>query len=254
MVNPEAIRVAKLAVEADNAKNFAEAARLYVAAADLILADDPSEQDRAVAIAYKNQAATLKQRLVAQQMADMQATSAVAQQGVQVVSTVNKGVSSAGGMSTMAATAAVGGAVGFLVAGPMLAMAGAGAAAYAATRSDSVGDAARSTGQGAVKGFERAKQLDQEHHITEKARSAASAGIEKAKEMNTKYNILGSLSNAFNSGVEKAKEIEAKHNVSSRVGGAMSSGLDSVTKALGSTGNTAPTNSSTTNTLPSVPK
>lgn len=41
-----------------------------------------------------------------------------------------EGISAAGGMKPLAAAAAVGGAVGMMVSGPVLALAGAGAAAY----------------------------------------------------------------------------------------------------------------------------
>jgi hypothetical protein len=50
----------------------------------------------------------------------------------------------------MAGAAVVGGVAGALVAGPVIGLVAAGGAAYAATRNDKLGDAAKSTGNAAV--------------------------------------------------------------------------------------------------------
>ena len=50
----------------------------------------------------------------------------------------------------MAGAAVVGGVAGAVIAGPIIGLVAAGGAAYAATRTDTVGDVAKSTGQAAV--------------------------------------------------------------------------------------------------------
>merc|ERR1719386_257871 len=92
-------------------------------------------------------------------------------------------------------------------------VAGAGAAAYAATRKDGVGDAARGVGNCAMTGANKAKELNDEHNITGKATAAAQAGIAKAKEVNEKHGITEKITAGVSKVTEKAKEIEEKHNV-----------------------------------------
>ena len=77
-------------------------------------------------------------------------------------------VKRAGGVSSIAGAAAVGGVVAGVALGPTAAVLAAGGAAYAATRSDGVGEAARQVGAAAVTAGQQAKAYDQEHNVTGK--------------------------------------------------------------------------------------
>jgi hypothetical protein len=205
--------------------------------------------------------ARLPQAQAAQLQASLRAAhgvSAVAQQGGQAVRR-------AGGTATMSAAAAVGGVAGFLLLGPVAAVAAAGVAAYATTRRDGVGSAARAPGQGAVAAAHAASEFDAKHGITTKAKAcvvapggsgerceragslaprpptkaAALAAAEKAKEINTKYGVAEKLQSGVASAVNKAKEVEHKHHVTEKVGNALSSGLERLAAALDGSGRPA---------------
>ena len=80
----------------------------------------------------------------------------------------------------MVGAAVVGGVAGFALMGPLAAVVGVGGAAYAATRSDGVGDAARATGKAAVAVGDKATELDREHDISGKAKKAAADAAQAA--------------------------------------------------------------------------
>jgi hypothetical protein len=152
----------------------------------------------------------------------------------------------------MAAAAALGGVAGLVLLGPLTAVAAAGAAAYATTRSDEVGDAARTASKVAIDGVAAAKSFDSEHNISGRAVSAAKAAAAKAKELDEKHNLVGRAKAAGAAAVQSAKELEAKHQascsagslaraaltarcrpqVTKKVGNALGSGLDRLSKML----------------------
>ena len=71
---------------------------------------------------------------------------------------------SADQQSGVAAGAAVlGGVAGLVVLGPVGAVAGAGALAFAASRDDKVGEVAKSGGEAVVKAANKAKEIDDKH-------------------------------------------------------------------------------------------
>ena len=89
--------------------------------------------------------------------------------------------------------------------GWMVAASGAGAAAYATTRADTIGDYARSTGQAAVSTFESAKKYNAEHNITGKASECASAAANKAVKVNKQYQITEKIGSAISLGTSKVR-------------------------------------------------
>ena len=114
------------------------------------------------------------------------------------------------GMQVLGGAALAGGVVVGAAAGSLLlGAAGAGAAAYAATRDDKVGDAAKATGKATLTGIDKAKEFDQKHKVT------ATAG------------------NWFQQGLNNAKEFNAKHNVTGKVASGIESGMNQVNSALG---------------------
>ena len=94
----------------------------------------------------------------------------------------------------MAGAAAVGGvAAAALVGGVVLPVAAAGAAGYAATRSDGIGDAARATGNAAVSTAAKAKEYEQEHQVGAKIKTIGEGAVAKAKEVNEKYHVVDNV-------------------------------------------------------------
>lgn len=96
----------------------------------------------------------------------MATLSQVAQQATTVHAEGQQAVKNAGGVQTMAGAAVVGAAAGAILVGPIVGVVAAGAAAYAATRQDAVGDAARAAGQGVVTVTKKLDEINQEHKIT----------------------------------------------------------------------------------------
>lgn len=96
------------------------------------------------------------------------------------------------GAKVMAGAAAAGGIAVTAAAGSVtLGLVGAAGAAYAASRSDAVGDAARSTGKAAIAVGNKAAEFNREHHITDKVSAAAKKGYATAKEVDQKHNFSG---------------------------------------------------------------
>lgn len=83
-----------------------------------------------------------------------------------------------------AGAGALGGAmvIGSVISAPIMgAMAGAGALVYATTREDGVGEAARTVGTGTSNAVTKAREVNAEYKLTEKAANAAKATAEAAQ-------------------------------------------------------------------------
>jgi len=159
------------------------------------------------------------------------------QLGMQATSAATAAVGSAGGVKTLAACAALGAGAGFLVLGGTIGagvsiVGGAAAAGYAATRSDKVGDAARAAGGLAIKGADKAKEINDKHHLTEKLADAGTKAVAAAKGADDKYGISTKLATGIGAAVKKAGEIENKHKVTDKVAGGISAGLGRLSQVL----------------------
>lgn len=145
------------------------------------------------------------------------------------------------GAKVIAGAAAVGGlAVGAAAGSVALGVLGAGAGAYAATRSDGVGQAARSTGQAAVVVGGKAKQVNREHHLTERASSAFSSGLKAVKAVDAKHNITGKTWSALKGGAAKAAEINQKHDLTGKATAGITSAAQGLTRAVQGSSNGPP--------------
>lgn len=114
---------------------------------------------------------------------------------------------SAGAKAAMAAgVAAV--VVGTLVVGPVTGIACAGAAVYATTRDDAIGDAARALGSASIAAYGKAKEIDAKYGIWDKVKDAASKTASKAAEINAEYHLTDKASAAAASGVAKVREFD----------------------------------------------
>ena len=116
----------------------------------------------------------------------------------------NQGNSSS---AVVAGAAVVGGVAATIVAGPLIGIAAAGGAAYAATRSDKIGEAAKATGNAAITVGKTAQQVDREHHITQKATQATKDALGAAAAFNERHDITGKVSDSVSwmaNGITKA--------------------------------------------------
>lgn len=154
------------------------------------------------------------------------------QLAMQASSTATQATSAAGGAKQMAAAAAVGAVGGAVVLGSTLgsfvvlgAMAGGAGAAFAATRSDKVGDVARGVGAMAISGVDKARAIDSEHNISGKVVDAGSKAVSAASAVDEKYGITDKMAKGVRAGVSKAQEIEEKHHVTSRVASGLATGI-----------------------------
>lgn len=159
------------------------------------------------------------------------------QLGMQASSAASDAAASAGGVKTLAACAALGAAGSCVVLGGTLglgiaAAGGAAAAGYAATRSDKIGDAARTAGGLAITAADKAVALNREHHLTEKALETGGKAVEAAKLADQKYGITDKAQKAAGAALSKAQEVEQKHQVTSKVASGLAFGMGKISAAL----------------------
>jgi len=102
----------------------------------------------------------------------------------QAIEKAQEGTQRAGGVAVVAGAAACGGFVAAAaVGGLMIPVAAAGAAGYAATRSDGVGDAARATGNAAVTGLAKAKEFEEKNQIGAKLKTIGEGAVAKVNAL-----------------------------------------------------------------------
>eukprot|EP00232_Nephroselmis_pyriformis_P027467 CAMPEP_0182858422 /NCGR_PEP_ID=MMETSP0034_2-20130328/3672_1 /TAXON_ID=156128 /ORGANISM="Nephroselmis pyriformis, Strain CCMP717" /LENGTH=243 /DNA_ID=CAMNT_0024989849 /DNA_START=133 /DNA_END=867 /DNA_ORIENTATION=+ len=243
------MEMATLAVNYDVQGDAANAIKYYrLAAAEL--AKGPQDADTKAKIEeYTSRANALAPNAQMEQMQAMASAASMAQSGAQVAGQLNQGAQKAGGMKVLGGAAAVGGGIGLLLSGPILAVAGAGAAAYAATKAGPGGDAARSVGNAANVAMSEAQDINKKHNITGKLMDAGSSLATKAKELNDKYKIQDKVVDVTKTGIQQAKIINEKHKIVDRVASGVAMGADRIAKGLGgSAGQSQPA------TLPAVPR
>ena len=138
--------------------------------------------------------------------------------------TAQEGASNVGGAALAGAGVGVGGAVllgGGLLAAPVFAVAGAGAAAYAATRKDNIGETAREAGSKTLKATEGVREFDRKHGITQGAKDAVQAVGTKVTKINEEHKITERASTLISGGVGKAKQFNEEHQVTQKAGAAV---------------------------------
>ena len=154
------------------------------------------------------------------------------QEAIQGAVQANEAVNKAGGASTMAGAAGAGLLVGGLAIGPVAALAGAAGAAYATTRGDEWGDAARATGDASAAAYAKAKELDRDHHILSRTKDALVTGYNKAVEIDQQYSILDRTKRFARDSYSKAREIDQQYDLSGKAASATISGMNSITKMM----------------------
>jgi len=133
----------------------------------------------------------------------------------------------------MGAAAAIGGATGLLLMGPVSAVALGVGAAYAATREDKAGSAVRKVGTAGVKAVHRARAIDEEYRISTHALAVGQSAIDQVAPLVSKYGIAdkarftGKALHSFN---EKHRVTSTLGWVTSSAGSAVSSLVSKATR------------------------
>ncbi|CAJ1946245.1 unnamed protein product [Cylindrotheca closterium] len=122
--------------------------------------------------------------------------------------------------------AVAGGVAGTMVGGPIVGIAAAAAAAAATTAPGKGGSVARSGGEGVAKLGDKAKALDEKHHLQDKAKAQAQRGVEKAKEMDEKHNLTDKAKASMSKTVDKAKEINREHEITNKAKKGLAKGFN----------------------------
>jgi hypothetical protein len=115
--------------------------------------------------------------------------------------------------------------VGTLVIGPVAGVALAGAAVYATTRSDGVGEASRAVGEATLTTVDKAKEIGRKYGIFDKLKSAGNATAAKLAEVNAEYKITDKAAAAGSAAVAQARQLDAKYEISSTAATAVTKGI-----------------------------
>ncbi|KAL7427293.1 hypothetical protein ACHAXM_000786 [Skeletonema potamos] len=110
------------------------------------------------------------------------------------------------------------GIAGLAVSGPILGVAAAGGAAYAATTNSGVpGSVARQTGESVASVGDKCKEIDQKHNIMKRSTQMVKTAAKKTREFDEKHKITStSIETSKKIGTsawEGAKKIDEKHHV-----------------------------------------
>ncbi|KAF4701880.1 hypothetical protein FOZ62_001121, partial [Perkinsus olseni] len=123
--------------------------------------------------------------------------------------------------AAMGGAAAIGGLGGLLLLGPIGLVAGAAGAAYATTRSDKFGSAARTVGSATTNvtsdAVEKGAEIGEEYGVTQKVRGAADAVSSKAREFDQTYDVSGKVNSGVQAVGSKMSEINQQYQISEKV-------------------------------------
>uniref|UniRef100_A0A7S1R8B1 Uncharacterized protein n=1 Tax=Alexandrium catenella TaxID=2925 RepID=A0A7S1R8B1_ALECA len=127
-----------------------------------------------------------------------------------------------------ASAAAVGGAAGLLVLhAPFAAAALAAGAAYATTREDSAGDAARSMGDAGLRAAARARALAEEKKLPEQMEGV----LGRVRAADERLGITSKAQEVASSSWEALRELDRRHSLSTKFGQGVSSASSGVASA-----------------------
>lgn len=115
--------------------------------------------------------------------------------------------------SSATAAAVAGGVIGLLVGGPVLGLVAGIGTGYAATTEGPSGDIARATGDVAVSVGKSAKQINDKHHVTDKAQESIKSAWVKVREINEKHHVVARIAACLRSMGEKVMEYENKSHI-----------------------------------------
>ena len=200
---------------------------LYTAVADALEAQEDDDAElKAKASSYRARIQVLQQRLQQQKMQQYARAAKIAQEASQLAVRGEEAVKVAGGSSTMAGAAAVGSVAGLLVAGPIGLVVAGGAAAYAATTSSTIGEAARSTGEVAVQGVEGVKTFDKDHEISQKAYKAYEAGTKRITKIDKNLKVSERVQDFWGNATKNFNLMETNYRLGDRIGEGVAGGFE----------------------------
>lgn len=130
--------------------------------------------------------------------------------------------------SVAAGAAAVGFTTGYLVAGPIIGLAGAVGGFYAANSSGKVGDTAKVVGRGAVQGFRKGKELYVKHEVSKKAKEAWHKAVLKTREVDEKYRITEKSKEAALAAARECEKINTTYDLSGKAQRGLTRGLEAI--------------------------
>lgn len=159
--------------------------------------------------------------------------------------------------STTAAlgAATVGAVIGTLLIGPITGIVVAGAALYASTRSDNIGDATRATGSAAVSLYGKTVDAAERYHVREKVTAATEATMKKANEINEQYKVTEHIQSATKEIVKGAQELDQKYDISGKTASLLQAGAKAAVSTFSKLTDTHPSSSTTTaSAIPAPPK
>jgi hypothetical protein len=128
--------------------------------------------------------------------------------------------------------AAVGAVIGTLLIGPITGVVVAGAALYASTRNDKIGDATRSTGSAAVSAYGKTVEAAEKYHVREKVGAASEATMKKAQEINEQYKVTEHIQSATKEIARGAKELDQKYDITGKTASFLQAGAKATASAL----------------------
>ena len=105
------------------------------------------------------------------------------------VAEAEKASSKMGGYGVLLGCVSVGAGLGLLLAGPFGVVVGVGVSCFAATRDGMCGDIAKASGETAVLAYDRAQEVNEKYHVTEKVSEAAVATADKVAEVDREHHI-----------------------------------------------------------------
>ena len=120
--------------------------------------------------------------------------------------------------------AAAGAVLGTILIGPITGIVVAGAALYASTRDDSIGEAARGTGHATVTAYERTMEAAEKYQVKEKVTAATSATYHKMQEINEEYKVTEKVQAATADVVRSAQDLDRKYDISGKTNRALAAG------------------------------
>mmetsp|Transcript_5975 Transcript_5975/g.7620 ORF Transcript_5975/g.7620 Transcript_5975/m.7620 type:complete len:208 (+) Transcript_5975:138-761(+) len=149
-------------------------------------------------------------------------------------------------LSIVGGAALAGSAAGMFIAGPFIALVGGITAATVATQDTKAGDAARSVGDTLLTGCDTARDINEKHQVSTKARSGMGSFWSKAKEVDEKHHIVENTKEGAKEVYQKAKEVDEKHGIVERTNQGLKNSFQFVSDKIRITGKQQSSNHSST--------
>jgi hypothetical protein len=95
-----------------------------------------------------------------------------------------------------------------------------------------IGELARGSGMLANNAYVRASEIDKQHDVVGKLKSAATKAARKLKELDDEHQIVEKSKAGAADLYQRAKAADEKHSITARAGAALLSGVNAANKAL----------------------